>query len=175
MVNLPFDAVQQMRTDVNNALKEVADLKAQLAEAQIQAAGGGNSDLPRALIAGLRASLKIVQWSQGNYDPETVRGWPHEALAQLIEVIRAMPGADANELEWASDSLNYVKMAEAVERARKVGRQKELNQIKRSSIGSDAYAGMVDNILSLPPKEDDEPSQHGASEQPPEQTPPAAA
>jgi hypothetical protein len=176
MVNMPFDAVQQMRQDVATAQKEVVDLKAQLAEAQIAAAGGGNSDMPRALIAGLRSALKIVQWSQGNYDPETVRGWPHEALAHLIEVIKTMPGADPNEIEWANDAENYVKMAAAVERARKVGRQKELNQIKRSSIGSDAYAGQVDSILASPPKEDDEAAaQQGAGEQPPEQTPPAAA
>jgi hypothetical protein len=155
-----------------SAIRQTRKPDHQRPQAQLAALTHQAAALPALLGDGLRAAVVIVQWAQGNYDPETVRGWPHAELRKVAEVLKAMPGVTDRELEWIGDVRYYADMAEAVERARKLGRQKELNQIPRAAIGSGGYAGQVEQILQAPPKPQSEPEAaptepEKAPEQPP--------
>lgn len=173
MVNLPFEDVDNLRKAAATSSAEAAAAKAELAALKLSGSGAGSSTLPAELIAGLRAALSVIQWAQGNYDPETVRGWPHAELRLVAETVKAMPGVTDSEVEWAHDANYYADMAAAVERARRSGRQRELNQIPRVALANPgAYAAQVDQILQKPPKDE---SDSGAGSEPPPEPPPAAA
>ena len=96
----------------------------------------GGGELAYQLADGLRASLKIVQFAQGNLDPETIRGWPHEDLVKLAKAVIALPVSTDTEKEWAIDAINYASVAAVLERARKRGVHAALKDVPRSAMGA---------------------------------------
>jgi hypothetical protein len=164
MVNLPFEDVEKMRKDKDKAEEELAKLKEENARLKL---GTDTGSLASSLVCALRSSLKIIQWAQGNYDPETVIGWPFQDLRDVAAQVKLIPGVTPEEIEWADDAKQYAIMAEVVHRARRAGRQKELAQIPRGLFtqGPTAYAKAADELLQQPPQDEAAPEKAQKSEQ----------
>jgi hypothetical protein len=180
MVHLPFEDVEKLRKDKADAEQRVFALTNEVAQLCLNG-GGDSGKLITQLVAAVRAAVPIVQWAQGNYDPETVRGWPHRELGLLAELMKVLPGVTHQELEWANDAIAYANMAATVEHARRMGRQKELVSIPRSMIGisdaagTSAYQRQAEMILQNPPKMQEQASTSAAEDHGQPQEPPSAA
>jgi hypothetical protein len=144
-VSLPLSMLDSMRDTMRQLEKDNAELRATAAQS---AMGDGIGPV---LAKGLRNALTIVQFTQANYDPETIRGWPAGELAELAKVfMELLPDATPHEKEWAQDTRSYIRFIETVERFRKEGRQQELAKIPRGSMAGGQYEAAANALLQQP-------------------------
>lgn len=77
----------------------------------------------------LRSALCVIQFSVANLHPLTVRGWPHEDLADLAERLSGfLPGKSDRHFppELASTLAEFARLAKKWEDARARGEEQEL-------------------------------------------------
>lgn len=150
-VTMDLEMHDKMRERVRTLEQENAKLQVQLAAQQMVTGGG---ELAYQLAEGLRSSLKIVQFAQGNLDPETIRGWPYQELVKLAKAMKELPTSTPVEKEWATDAMHYANVAEVLENARRRGVQSELKNIPRSALAVPGdYERQAQEIISKADKQ----------------------
>lgn len=87
-VNIPLDEWNQMQADARKRERELAEATRRARDAE---AGTGDERV-RALRDIIDLALPVIQFAVGNLPPESVRGWPHNELFQLADLLCTMPG-----------------------------------------------------------------------------------
>jgi hypothetical protein len=88
---------------VKGAEQEAADGRAAL---QAQRLEDPTGRVP-ALTSFARECLTIARFAVANLPPETIRGWPVEALRRMILGLKDLPDYDVNDRDMALDLLNF--------------------------------------------------------------------
>lgn len=60
----------------------------------------------------------ITSFAVAHLDPASIRDWPHEALRDVGELLRTLPGANQHELELAGEFSSFAKEAAKFETRR---------------------------------------------------------
>lgn len=107
-----YEALKNARTKAEN---DLADLQRQLEEARMADPTGKLVDLNKFA----RDCLTIARFAVANLPPETIRGWPYEALREVSKNIHALPDFSTNDRDMALDLLAFAKDAEDLELRRK--------------------------------------------------------
>jgi hypothetical protein len=107
-----YDALKNARTTAEN---EAADLRRQLKEARTADPLGKLTDLNKFT----RDCMTVARFAVANLPPETIRGWPYEALQNLAHNIHVLPDFSTNDRDMALDLLAFARDAEELEKRRK--------------------------------------------------------
>lgn len=69
--------------------------------------------------AALHSAIKIVQFAVGNLTPESIAGWPYEALMQVADGIDKIPGMDPHIKEVSGFFREFAASAQGFEEYRR--------------------------------------------------------
>lgn len=115
-------------SDWDAAKTRVAKLQAELQDAREQLEAAKLAD-PKGRIEPLAAAFAdamiIVRWIVANYDPLTVRGWPHKELARVAAALPRLAGVDDFTKESHLDLQIFARRAAEWEDARAKGIEKQ--------------------------------------------------
>jgi hypothetical protein len=114
VVQVKFSEYQKLREEVKTQQTRIYELEKQVSAAQLDDVSGTTKQLHEAL----HEALKIVQYAVGNLAPETVAGWPHQALINIADAIEKLPAMDAHIKEVPNDWREFAKLAAAFEAQR---------------------------------------------------------
>jgi hypothetical protein len=115
-VSVKYSQYTKLREDQRAQQQRIYDLEKQLAEAQLGNDGSGAAKL---LHEAFHEAIKVVQFAVGNLAPETVAGWPHEALVKIADAIEKIPGIDRHVGELPPELRYFAKLAAGYEEHRK--------------------------------------------------------
>jgi hypothetical protein len=104
-VNVKYSEYQKLRDE----------LEAQVTSGQLADPTGTT----KLLHDGFHAAIKVVQFAVGNLAPETVAGWPHEALVEIADAIDKIPGMDQHVKELPPELRHFAKLTAGYETYRK--------------------------------------------------------
>lgn len=88
------------------------------------------------LIAALDAALPIVQFAVGNLNPESVRGWPYDAVQQLSALIAHLFPENSDRQSLAVTLQQFAKEAVEVE-ALRIERLRVAHEVLSTSAEAD--------------------------------------
>jgi hypothetical protein len=115
-VTISLGDLDALRAEVKAAEDRARDLEEQLADAKL----GPDPEFARHTIEAFRATLPIIQFAVGNLHPSAVRSWPYEALRNVAEYLKTLPGADVNDHALAHEFVEVAKQAQGYEEFRRV-------------------------------------------------------
>lgn len=115
-VKLSLAQLRQLESDKQDAEHKVIALQQQLATAQLADPSG----VVTTLRAALEAARQIVAFAVANCPPESVRGWPIQALRDLAEAYLRVPGISTDNEQQALDWKIFASEAAAVETQRRL-------------------------------------------------------
>ena len=104
-ISVPYSIFRQMEDDLEAARKELA------AGRRTPAPTISENDAR----AALEAAIPIVQFAAGSLNPESHRGWPHDCLHKLGELLEHTAGDDANRRQLGHEFQRLAKDAERVD------------------------------------------------------------
>lgn len=90
MVSMPLTQFQEMVKAQANHEARVVDLTHKLRLAEVN----GSSDAVPGLLAAIKYATEVIQFAVGNLPPESVRGWPTDALERFGIHLEKLPGGD---------------------------------------------------------------------------------
>lgn len=106
-LTIKLSAYDKIRDDLRAAQNENMELQKKLQAAQIADISGTT----QLLHAAFHDAIKVVQFAVGNLAPETVMGWPHEALFKIADAIEKIPGIDRHVGEMPLELRHFAKSA----------------------------------------------------------------
>jgi hypothetical protein len=107
-VTISLDELDELRGRLRKAHEDNAALSADMRAAEIASAG----DRADGLLATIRQGLVVVRFAVANLDPETIRGWPWEALHGFAGSLSALPGATDLDRELAIELRAFSRACE---------------------------------------------------------------
>lgn len=114
VVNVPIDEWDEIRNREQKLHAEIAELTQKLAQAERTDPTGRLEPT----IEAVEAAIPIIQFAVGNLHPDTVRGWPDDALHTFADRLTAMPGATQIQKELAIELRAFAHQAEMRARER---------------------------------------------------------
>lgn len=129
-VTVKYSSYQKLRDDQRSLQEKVYELEKKLAAAQLNDASGAT----KILFDVFHETIKIVQFAVGNLAPETVAGWPHQALYAIADAIEQVPGVDQHVKELPNDLRHFAKLAAGYEAYRK---ERDKNRIVTIATAAD--------------------------------------
>lgn len=104
-ISVPYSIFRQMEDDLEAARKELT------AGRRTPAPTISDSDAR----AALEAAIPIVQFAAGSLNPESHRGWPHDCLHKLGELLEHTAGDDGNRRQLGHEFQRLAKDAAHVD------------------------------------------------------------
>lgn len=114
-VSVKYSEYQKMRDDLKQLQGRVYELEKQVTDGRLADPTGTT----KLLHDGFHAAIKVVQFAVGNLSPETVVGWPHEALVTVADTIEKTPGMGPHVEELPPELRHFAKLAGGYEAFRK--------------------------------------------------------
>jgi hypothetical protein len=114
-LTIKLSAYDKLREDARTMQTANYELEKQLKEARLADPSG----LTQQLNVAFHEAIKVVQFAVANLPPESVAGWPHEALAQVADAIAKTPTMDAHVMEVVPELRAFAKTAAGYETYRK--------------------------------------------------------
>lgn len=102
-LNLSMSDYTMLLNRVKEAEQEAAEARVAL---QAQRLEDPTGRVP-ALTSFARECLTIARFAVANLPPETIRGWPVEALRRMTLGLKDLPDYDVNDRDMAIDLLNF--------------------------------------------------------------------
>lgn len=115
-VSVKYSDYQKLRDDQRTLQQQVYDLEKKLATAQLN---DGSGTVTKILFDVFHELMKVVQFAVGNNAPETVAGWPYQALFAIADAIELIPGVDPHVKELPNELRNFAKSCAGYEEHRK--------------------------------------------------------
>ena len=113
-VSLHIDEWDNMRNKTQQLQNEIAELCKQLAEAERKDPTGRLEPT----LKTIEMALPIIQFAVSNLHPDTMLGWPYEALREFSERLKSLPGASQLYKELAIELKAFAAQAEMRARER---------------------------------------------------------
>lgn len=120
-VNIPLADWTQTRQQIEELKKQLSDAEREIEQARL----GDTRSEARRLAVGLDLAIHIVRFAIGHLDPLTVRGWPHQQLYDLANMLADLPGIDPMSAELAGDLKLFARQAREWEEARARGEEQQ--------------------------------------------------
>lgn len=126
------DPMVSIKMSVYDRLREagkLAQAEAYKAQELLQAArltDADGSGMTKNLFDAFHQAMKIVQFAVGNLNPETIAGWPHEALTNVAGYLESIPGIERHLTELPDDLRRFASQAASLENWR---RERDKNKI----------------------------------------------
>jgi len=121
-VSVKYSEYQKLRDDLKQLQARVYELEAEVTSGKLADPTGTTKLLHEAF----HDAIKVVQFAVGNLAPETVAGWPHQALVAVAAAIEKIPGIDPHVKEMPSELRNFARLAASYEEFRK---QRDANRV----------------------------------------------
>jgi hypothetical protein len=151
-VKVPLSTIDEMR----NASKEW-ERRAREAESALDSAKlDGDDGVGRVYCEAFLAAMRVVHWIIGENDPMTIRGWPYEALFEIVEAVEALgpigrrPGIPESLDEVLGDIKMFAKDAKYWEDQRAAGTEKEALAAQNSMRGSSVVPDLPEAPVAGP-------------------------
>lgn len=129
-ITIQLSQFDKMREELRLTNERNQELTTQLATARLT----DNSGVIQGFVGAFHQALKIVQFAVGNLSPETVAGWPHEALLQVATAIETLPGIDRHIAELPIELRSFAKNAAGYEAFR---RERDARRVVVAASASD--------------------------------------
>jgi hypothetical protein len=119
-VHVSFSDYERLRNAPAKLDAKIQELQAQLEAAKL----ADPTNTIQTYRDAFCTAVKIVQFAVANLDPATVKGWPHEALRKLADMLPSLPGMTGLGLEDAPDYWRkFASKAAEYEEWRRLHRQ----------------------------------------------------
>lgn len=115
MISIKLSDFDRQRQNTRDLEARLYQLEADLAAAKLADSAG----TLRAFHAAFHDAMQVVQFAVGNLAPETVAGWPYEALGRLAEALDKLPSIDRHLSEAAGELREFSRQASGLEAWRK--------------------------------------------------------
>jgi hypothetical protein len=120
-ITLTGDEYQELLNNTKTANNDAAALRAELVKVRTEA-------LEQGVVSGkllcelVRHSLTVTRFAVANLPPETIRGWPTEALRKVVMGIPALPDYSIDDRDLAGELRAFADECDrwALERASRV-------------------------------------------------------
>ena len=116
-ITIKLTAYEAMRDAGKAAHEEAMQFRKELDAARLTNAD--DSGMTKQLYDAFHQAMKIVQFAVGNLNPETIVGWPHEALTSVATALETIPGIERHLTELPDDLRRFAQHAAALEHFRK--------------------------------------------------------
>lgn len=121
-VTVKYSDYTKLREDLRETSSRILVLEQEVAAAKL----GDPAGVTKQLHDAFHEAFKIVQFAVGNLPPETITGWPHEALVAVAKAIEIIPGIDIHVREVPAELRHFARQAAALEEDRK---QRKANRV----------------------------------------------
>lgn len=120
-INLPLSEYMELQKQIGERDAKIAALEAAVRAEQVRDPEGRIV----ALVGAVSAVVPVVQFAVASLPPESVRGWPYQALEKFAACLASIPGGDQHLIELGRDLAIFAREIEPFEKARARGERAE--------------------------------------------------